>query len=314
MTYTSLYLVRLLEITLRRLLGSRRPNPRGAGGWNWSESHIITRLLKGILNLDFQINRFLGKFGLDLPGLSICLICHKKVGLIVPCHNEAERLDFSHYDNVPKTIYFVFVNDGSNDATAARIQEKLSANIFFLDLKRNVGKAEAVRQGMLYLREQEIFGHLDWIGFWDADLATPLSELPDFIRYRNSFCENAESIWACRVARLGSKIQRSFTRHLLARAFAMVAKIVLDAKSYDSQCGAKLFLPQLVDTVFAEPFISRWIFDLEILLRLKGREIVEYPVAQWKDVGGGQFNVAKEFVRVLDDMRQIRKRYWRNRA
>ena len=238
----------------------------------------------------------------------------QKVGLIVPCNNEAERLDFALYQNVPKTLYFVFVNDGSEDATAPIIQENVSPNIFFLDLKRNVGKGEAVRQGMLYLREQDVFAELDWIGFWDADLAAPLSEIPDFIRYRDFFCKKAESIWGSRVYKLGSTIERLFWRHIFGRAFAAVAHIVLGLKSYDSQCGAKLFLPQLLETVFAEPFVSRSIFDVEILLRLRGREIVEYPLSQWEDVAGRKLNVARKFVSVVHDLSQIRKRYWRNKA
>ena len=43
------------------------------------------------------------------------------------------------------------------------------------------GKAEAVRQG--FLKAFQI--NPTFIGYWDADLATPLETLPDFINIIN---------------------------------------------------------------------------------------------------------------------------------
>ena len=37
---------------------------------------------------------------------------------------------------------------------------------------------------------------------------------------------------------------------------------------YDTQCGAKLFDKKVLSTVVQEPFCSKWIFDVEIIVRI----------------------------------------------
>src|SRR5437667_5768961 len=98
--------------------------------------------------------------------------------LVVPCFNEEKRLDtdaFRAFD-----ADFLFVNDGSRDGTL-RVLESLRDSdprrFSILDLERNSGKAEAVRRGILAAIERGA----EVTGFWDADLATPLSEVPEFL-------------------------------------------------------------------------------------------------------------------------------------
>jgi hypothetical protein len=71
---------------------------------------------------------------------------------------------------------------------------------------------------------------------------------------------------------------------------------VLGLPVYDSQCGAKLIRADLVPSVFDEPFTSRWLFDVEILARLRNRYGVdgvlrmvrEVPLGTWTDVPGSK--------------------------
>jgi hypothetical protein len=69
--YTCLLFIRLLSLL-------RKKNFAGDDiSWDYPEKHILTRLIKTILNIDFQINRFFARLHIYLPGLSIFAICKK---------------------------------------------------------------------------------------------------------------------------------------------------------------------------------------------------------------------------------------------
>lgn len=73
--YTGLFLVRLFQ----KLSGARFDEEhRAITGWKYPETHFITKLAAGALDLDYRANALLGRAGLDLPGLSLMAICRKK--------------------------------------------------------------------------------------------------------------------------------------------------------------------------------------------------------------------------------------------
>jgi len=234
----------------------------------------------------------------------------EKICLVIPCYNEAKRLDFEKYRSVKSNCYFLFVNDGSTDNTLEILKNNLSKNMFLLDLDKNRGKAEAVRRGFLYTKALPIFDELEWVGFMDADLATPLRELNNFVSYSKFYDEKIDSVWGSRVRKLGSKIERTAVRHYLGRIYATAVHIVLGVKSYDSQCGAKLFRKESIDEFFSEPFVSKWSFDVEILLRMKDLKIIECPVHEWKDVPGGSLKIPSVALRTLYDIIKLRLKYF----
>ena len=102
--------------------------------------------------------------------------------IVIPCYNEAARLQvqtFKAFACERHVLRFLFVNDGSTDDTWKVLQALHASNAQHLaiyGLPKNAGKAEAVRQGVL--RAFEIGA--DYVGYWDADLATPLEAIPAF--------------------------------------------------------------------------------------------------------------------------------------
>jgi glycosyltransferase involved in cell wall biosynthesis len=231
------------------------------------------------------------------------------VCLIVPCFNEARRLDVKAVANAPAGVTCLLVNDGSQDGTRELLDRHQSDVVRVLHLPHNVGKAEAIRQGVLHARDAGLLDHVEWVGYWDADFATPLSEVPNFLAYESLDTLRADGIVGSRIYKLGSRIVRSYLRHLLGRFFATVAGVLLRLESYDSQCGAKLFRIDQVERAFSEPFISRWIFDVEILLRLREQRLIEYPLRTWTDVSGGKLNPLNVAVSTLIDLVKIRRHY-----
>jgi glycosyltransferase involved in cell wall biosynthesis len=232
-----------------------------------------------------------------------------RILLIVPCFNEAARLDFAQFAAAPPGVTCLLVDDGSKDGTPDVIRRHGSATLRLLALPYNVGKGEAIRQGILHAQSSGLLDGADWVGYWDADLATPLSEVDGFVAYASIAEGMVDAVFGSRVYKLGSTITRSFRRHLLGRLFTTVAATLLPLECYDSQCGAKLFRPALVGPAFGEPFLTRWIFDVEIILRLKDRRLIEYPLRRWTDVEGSKFNEAAMALPTFLDLIRIRRRY-----
>lgn len=228
------------------------------------------------------------------------------VCLVVPCYNERHRLVLSRFAEYSPVLQLLFVDDGSTDGTGDWLERNKPPGARCLRLDGNRGKAEAVRAGVLAACRDS---GADWIGFWDADLATPLSEVAAFLDYTRIQPERVDAVFGSRVYRLGARVERSQLRHLLGRAFATAASLALEVKTYDSQCGAKLFRREVVRRAFDEPFLSRWIFDLEIVLRLGSANVVECPVRRWRDVTGSKINLWLELWRTARDIARIRKRY-----
>jgi len=235
-----------------------------------------------------------------------------RVRIVVPCYNEANRLSpaaFDAFELPGHELSYLFVDDGSTDATAARVGRMVEAQpqrYGLLRLPRNVGKAEAVRQGMLHL----VDGDSDYVGFWDADLATPLCELSRFVSRLEEDPQRLLAMGA-RVRLLGREIERRLYRHVYGRLFATAVSRMLSLPIYDSQCGAKLFrVGDELRFALARPFLSRWIFDVEMLARLAqftlgatpdlAERIYEVPLRQWHDVAGSK-------VRASDALREIRE-------
>jgi glycosyltransferase involved in cell wall biosynthesis len=237
------------------------------------------------------------------------------VCLVVPCYNEAARLriaDFlAHIDADPRSC-LCFVNDGSTDDTASTLEglaKSRPGRIFSFSLAQNSGKGEAVRQGINHVAAMQRFA---FVGYWDADLATPLSELAPMLDLL-ARAPDCQLVLGSRWRRLGSDIQRSAIRHALGRVFATAASLTLDLPVYDSQCGAKLCRAESIGVLFGEPFITRWLFDVELLARLRNRGwvtgvAVELPLSAWRDIGGSRLGWTQMAAAPLG-LLSIRRRY-----
>ena len=246
-----------------------------------------------------------------------------RIVIVLPCFDEEARLPAAHLARFAASnpsVGFVLVNDGSRDATLERLRSleaEAPSQFCVIDLPQNGGKAEAVRAGMARAFDLGC----EFAGYWDADLATPLEEIPRFARVLEDRPETLV-VFGARVALLGRSIRRSAARHYLGRVFATVAAETLGVPVYDTQCGAKLFraAPE-ARSLFTEPFLTRWLLDVEILARLVAanrpdgaahvREIVyELPLRQWHDIGTSKVR-ALDFARGAIDILRIHRRYLR---
>jgi len=241
--------------------------------------------------------------------------------IVVPCYNEAERLQadvFIEFAQHCPDLHFLFVNDGSHDGTLEvlrQVQGRDPEHCSFLDLSPNRGKAEAVRHGMLagFARDAR------FVGFWDADLATPLEAIPK-LRAVLEQRDDIDLVMGSRVQMLGRSIERHLARHYLGRVVATAASLVLGLGVYDTQCGAKLFrnTPEIAG-LFEGEFMAKWTFDIELIARLiharrasggPGVEhsIYEQPLDAWYDVAGSKVKPS-DFPKAFLELWKIRRRW-----
>ena len=236
----------------------------------------------------------------------------RSCSIVIPCYNEAKRLrieSFKCFSNLNHAVRFLFVNDGSTDNTKEILEtlcdfnpEKLSVHHI-----RHSGKAEAVRQGVL----KSLKNNPDFVGFWDADLATPLGVILEFCELleRN---HQLHMVFGARVKLLGRKIERRMVRHYPGRVFATMASVMLGLAIYDTQCGAKLFrCSDKLGVIFEQRFKTKWAFDVELIARLKQRNeitletsIYEFPLIEWCDVKGSKVKPG-DFAWALIELSQI---------
>ena len=220
--------------------------------------------------------------------------------VVVPCFNEARRLNaraFTRFRSTGHWVEFLFVNDGSTDDTLS-VLERLSCaspdTVRVHDQQPNKGKAEAVRVGLL----EALDAQPDFVGYWDADLATPLAALPEFLQVFEER-PGTNMVLGSRVKLLGRSIERHAWRHYLGRVFATLVSQLLRLAVYDTQCGAKLFrVTPSLRRVLEKPFTTSWLFDVEILARMIGESregtdavaesLYELPLSEWRDVAGSK--------------------------
>jgi glycosyltransferase involved in cell wall biosynthesis len=237
-----------------------------------------------------------------------------RLQLVIPCYNEASRLDsnaFVRFITARSDVGLLFVDDGSTDSTSQvleAIAARAGGRVDTLVLPRNGGKAQAVQRGMVAAIEKQP----ELIGYWDADLATPLDAIDEFLDVLETR-PDIDIVMGSRVRLLGRRIDRHAFRHYAGRIFATAASLALRLPVYDTQCGAKILrVNPEIRRVFATPFLSKWVFDIEVLARYASvvgldraaSSIYELPLMTWADVPGSKVKV-RHAIRALWDIARI---------
>ena len=236
---------------------------------------------------------------------------------VVPCFNESTRLDRDLIAELKASgCRLVLVDDGSTDDTAKVLAGLADEQTQVLTLDRNVGKAEAVRRGLL----RAIEAGAPVVGFADADFATPPRELARLVTCLEER-PDLDVVLGSRVQLAGRSIVRRSSRHYVGRVIATWLSMRSGLVVYDTQCGAKLFrCTPALRSALAEPFGTRWLFDVELLVRLEAVDptvmtrVREVPLEIWTDVAGSRLfgrelgRVLRDFVRLEFSLARTRRR------
>jgi len=235
-----------------------------------------------------------------------------KTGIIIPCYNEEKRLNqeaFVRFAQEHEDYHLCFVNDGSKDRTLHvlnRMRAQAPSGISIVDVKKNSGKATAVRAGARYLYTLD---EIAYIGFMDADLSTDFRDFKDLVTTLKR--ERVSMVFGSRNSG-GGGIERNFMRSLFSNFIKQFILLILGLPIRDTQCGAKVFTRDIIPVLYEQGFVSKWLFDVEIFLRLKtylGKEqtlkqIIEQPLMRWVHVDDSRLGM-KDAIEIPGKLAQI---------
>jgi glycosyltransferase involved in cell wall biosynthesis len=198
------------------------------------------------------------------------------------------------------------VSDGSKDATVSVVKNmtKMIKNLKVIDLKDNIGKGGAVKQGMLLATGKIRL-------FTDADNSTSIDQFKNMMPL---FKEGTDVVIGSRTAH-GAKLDppEVWYRQIPGKIGNLIFQVVLGLWGiWDTQCGFKAFTEEAAERIFNLSKTSGWGFDVEILALAErlGYKIEEIPV-HWVNDTRSHVN-ASAYLKVLGETCTIRWRLWRD--
>jgi len=199
--------------------------------------------------------------------------------LVIPAYNEENRIGHLLSGLDCRETEYIFICDG-NDGTASEIKqwEALHPEIPLrcIVYPSRIGKGRAVCEGLTLAKTR-------FAGYMDADGSASCSQMMKLFHELNGNDGIIGSRWIA-----GAKITRSqgILRQFESRIFNLAIRLLFGLPYQDTQCGAKVFRKDALDTVLPGIVSKGFEFDVELLWRLrkKGYRISEYPI-EWDNRG-----------------------------
>ncbi|MDQ5847262.1 MAG: glycosyltransferase family 2 protein [Acidobacteriota bacterium] len=232
------------------------------------------------------------------------------LSVVVPAYNEGTRLRKSlrvivdYLDEYAPGSELIVVDDGSTDDTANAAREELAESKNFrssvISYQSNLGKGRAVRLGLLASRSEIAL-------FMDADLSTPVTEMPKLIEpIARGECDVAFGSRALDRSLIG--VHQPWRREQGGRVFNLAVRLATGLPFWDTQCGFKAFRMSSCRPIIAGATIDRFGFDVELLYVAyrAGLRLKEIPV-RWDHAEGSKVNVMSDSFRMLSEVGRIRQ-------
>lgn len=243
------------------------------------------------------------------------------VGVVIPCYNEEKRLQteaFEKFVNNNLGYHLCFVNDGSKDNTLEVLNKLANGREDYISVyncEQNGGKAEAVRQGTLHMIKDP---QLDYIGYLDADLSTNFQDFDDLVNTISG--SDFQIVGGSRISRMGADITKAGSRAIISKTINLIIRKILGMSFQDTQCGAKVMTREVAEELFQEKFLTSWLFDVEIFMRMKHyygadkaeKLICEQPLKRWIHEDGSNLSMMDSF-KILGQLVQIAVSYRGNK-
>jgi dolichyl-phosphate beta-glucosyltransferase len=228
---------------------------------------------------------------------------------VVPAFNEASRIGetlrvtLEYLIRCAPESELIVINDGSTDATgtvAREVLAKAQIQTRLLENFPNRGKGAAVRKGLLAATRS--------IGlFFDADLSTPLDEIPKVIEpIARDEVDIAFGSRALNRTLIGNR--QSWRREQSGRVFNLIVRLATGLPFWDTQCGFKAFRLDVCRPILEPARIDGFAFDVELLYRAyqAGLRLREIPV-RWNHSEGSKIELVRDSVRMFREVIALRR-------
>jgi dolichyl-phosphate beta-glucosyltransferase len=205
-----------------------------------------------------------------------------------------------YLEQQPYSSSLVVVDNGSVDRTVDLVRRLRSPSVAVDVIGcAQPGKGAAVRRGILTSRAR-------FIGFKDADLATPIETLDFVIPLLEGGCQAV--VGSRRVGGATYAERQSSNRFIGSLLFREIAHWILPGIT-DTQCGFKFFDGNLARTIAEQLHVEGFAFDVELLRAVgeMGVGIAEIPVV-WSEQEGSTLHALKDGVRAAADVVRLAHR------
>ena len=228
-----------------------------------------------------------------------------QLSVVLPVYNEERVLDESldaicgFLGGLDVPFEVVAVDDGSRDASRRLLDEHAADDprLKIHALPTNQGKGAAVRYGMLRAAGERVF-------FMDADLSTPLAEIPAFLE---ALDDGYEVVLGNRRMHGASITRRQpFLRETLGKGFTALTRTLVAPGISDFTCGFKAFTRDAAQGVFRRSTMNGWAFDAELVAIAQelGFRIAQRPV-RWAHEDDTKVQLGAAVARSLREILQI---------
>ncbi|MDB5234452.1 MAG: hypothetical protein JWR44_1445 [Hymenobacter sp.] len=229
------------------------------------------------------------------------------LSFVIPAYNEAARLGstvtkvLAYLQAQPYSSEVIVVNDGSTDDTAMVVETIFAANLGsvptrLISYSPNRGKGYAVRQGLLAATGAVAL-------FSDADLSTPITELP--LLLNPILAGDFDVVFGSRALdRSLIGVHQPWLREYSGRMFNLIMQKATGLPYADTQCGFKAFRLAACRPIVEGAVLDRFGFDVELLYlaHKAGLRLREQPV-RWNDAAGSKVGILSG----LDGFRELRQ-------
>jgi glycosyltransferase involved in cell wall biosynthesis len=228
-----------------------------------------------------------------------------RISIVIPVFNESRRIADSlgkvreFLGKTPLSFEILVVNDGSTDGTAEIVRRFEREGVRLIHHAENLGKGHSVRSGVL-----KAIG--TYVLFSDADLSTPIDELPKL--YDIAERDHADIVIGSRALdRRYIERHQSRFREIGGIVFNRLVRIGLGLKLHDTQCGFKLFHRDRTRSIFEKQTIDGFAFDPEILfLATRSRLRIREVSVRWSHADDTKVRVIRDGLRMIADLVRIR--------